>query len=306
MSQGNSRKIRRAVAAPTLALALGMLVLLQATPTCVPQDGMLSTGNSPGANELAGYEAGRVLTAEELQQLVDNANSDRYLVVFLGAVPRGQDGQGVIQGPPGPLGPIGPPGPVGGTGPAGPPGPPGPPGPVSAMLVGEVRLWAGQLANIPIGWLPCDGRPVSRATFDKLFATIGERFGRGDATSTFNLPDFRDRSPMGASTDVAAGPPATTVAGSPTPSGGWPTHTMTPEELPAHVHDLAHTHDIITGISGSGPDYGLLEGSLSVGVPSPTSQPLPSQTGSTGGGLPFDVLDPYFAIHFIIFTGNIP
>jgi microcystin-dependent protein len=49
----------------------------------------------------------------------------------------------------------------------------------------------------PEGWLFCDGRAVSRATYAELFAAIGTRFGAGDGSSTFNLPDLRGRFPRG-------------------------------------------------------------------------------------------------------------
>lgn len=43
----------------------------------------------------------------------------------------------------------------------------------------------------PEGFLECDGSAVSRAAFAALFAVLGERFGRGDGATTFNLPDLR-------------------------------------------------------------------------------------------------------------------
>jgi microcystin-dependent protein len=50
----------------------------------------------------------------------------------------------------------------------------------------------------PSGFLPCDGRAVSRTTYAGLFAAIGTRFGAGDGETTFNLPDVQ--SPYGAGT----------------------------------------------------------------------------------------------------------
>lgn len=43
------------------------------------------------------------------------------------------------------------------------------------------------------GWQVCDGRPVARVRFAKLFSVIGDTHGRGDAVATFNLPDYRGR-----------------------------------------------------------------------------------------------------------------
>lgn len=41
--------------------------------------------------------------------------------------------------------------------------------------------------------LMCDGSAVSRTTYPALFAAIGESFGSGDGSTTFNVPDFRGR-----------------------------------------------------------------------------------------------------------------
>lgn len=43
----------------------------------------------------------------------------------------------------------------------------------------------------PFGWLKANGAAVSRTFYANLFAAIGERYGRGDGRTTFNLPDLR-------------------------------------------------------------------------------------------------------------------
>lgn len=48
------------------------------------------------------------------------------------------------------------------------------------------------------GWLLCNGAAVSRTTYKDLFAVIGTNFGAGDGSTTFNLPDFRDKTFWGA------------------------------------------------------------------------------------------------------------
>lgn len=45
----------------------------------------------------------------------------------------------------------------------------------------------------PTGWLVCDGSVISRATYSALFLVIGTRFGNGDGSTTFNLPDLKGR-----------------------------------------------------------------------------------------------------------------
>jgi microcystin-dependent protein len=47
------------------------------------------------------------------------------------------------------------------------------------------------MPTAPSGWLPCDGRVVSRITYPGLFAAIGTIWGAGDNATTFGLPDLR-------------------------------------------------------------------------------------------------------------------
>ena len=44
----------------------------------------------------------------------------------------------------------------------------------------------------PSNWLPCNGQAVSRTTYADLFAIIGEQYGSGDGSTTFNVPDLND------------------------------------------------------------------------------------------------------------------
>lgn len=60
---------------------------------------------------------------------------------------------------------------------------------------GQITAFGGAAA--PTGWLLCDGTAVSRTTFAALFAVLGTAYGVGDGSTTFNLPDLRQRFPMG-------------------------------------------------------------------------------------------------------------
>jgi microcystin-dependent protein len=55
-------------------------------------------------------------------------------------------------------------------------------------------------ATAPSGWILCEGAAVNRTTYSELFAVIGTTYGVGDGSTTFNVPDMRDRAPYGAST----------------------------------------------------------------------------------------------------------
>lgn len=48
--------------------------------------------------------------------------------------------------------------------------------------------------NFP-GWLPCDGRSVSKTDYRALYEVIGGTYG--ETTNNFNLPDYRSRKLMG-------------------------------------------------------------------------------------------------------------
>jgi phage-related tail fiber protein len=43
----------------------------------------------------------------------------------------------------------------------------------------------------PDGWIICDGQAVSRTTFAALYAVIGDTYGSGDGSTTFNVPDLQ-------------------------------------------------------------------------------------------------------------------
>jgi len=49
----------------------------------------------------------------------------------------------------------------------------------------------------PGGWLACDGAAVSRTTYASLYAVLGNSYGAGDGATTFNVPDLRQRFPLG-------------------------------------------------------------------------------------------------------------
>lgn len=56
---------------------------------------------------------------------------------------------------------------------------------------GTVQYFA--MAAPPNGWLACNGAAVSRSAYAALFAAIGTTYGAGDNSTTFTLPDLRDR-----------------------------------------------------------------------------------------------------------------
>lgn len=110
---------------------------------------------------------------------------------------------------------------------------------------GVLMPFAGLTGSLPPGWLPCDGRAISRVTYSDLFNAIGSSYGGGDGVNTFNIPDMRSRLPLGSgSTLQGAYPNSATLGG----AGGAAQVSLTSNQLPTHTHDVTHAH---TGVTGS-------------------------------------------------------
>jgi microcystin-dependent protein len=71
--------------------------------------------------------------------------------------------------------------------------------PVPIVPAGSIMAWSGSSA--PSGWVLCDGTAISRTTYAALFAVAGTGYGVGDGSTTFNVPDLRDRLPLGKGTN---------------------------------------------------------------------------------------------------------
>ena len=70
----------------------------------------------------------------------------------------------------------------------------------ATIPVGVIYPFGGSNNKVPNGYLPCDGRAVSRTQYSALFNVIGTSFGNGDTINTFNVPDLRECVPVGIDT----------------------------------------------------------------------------------------------------------
>lgn len=161
---------------------------------------------------------------------------------------------------------------------------------------GSVITYAGSTA--PTGYLVCNGQAVSRTTYAALYNVLGTLYGVGNGTTTFNLPDLRDRGIIGCGTTYALAANAGQFA-----------------------QDFSHTHgigSIATASSGSHNHTGLTGavanslGLISVGVVSyavgnhthsisSDGGHTHSLSGLTGSSLSsLSVLDPVTAMNYII------
>ena len=88
----------------------------------------------------------------------------------------------------------------------------------TALYLPVVTIMPWAKSNQPTGFLYCDGSPVSRTTYADLFALVGTTFGSGNGSSTFNLPDFQDRSAVGESGNRAFASKNSTALADKTPN----------------------------------------------------------------------------------------
>jgi microcystin-dependent protein len=150
-------------------------------------------------------------------------------------------------------------------------------------------------ASAPSGFLLCDGSAVSRATYAALFAVLSTTFGAGDGSTTFNVPDLRQKFPLGKATAGTG----STLGG----SGGTIDHTHTG---PSHTHSVAVPYagwgtqvntpplaaKLQAGGSGAGSEASATQ---ATGDQSVTS--VADGTGATGTGNP-----PFLSLQMVIKT----
>lgn len=96
-------------------------------------------------------------------------------------------------------------------------------------------------------WHACDGQALNRVIYATLFSLIGTTFGIGDGTTTFNLPDFRNRVSIAAGSIYGVGD-----------VGGANTHTHTQtghsHTVDSHTHTISHNHNLPLSYGGNSGD----------------------------------------------------
>lgn len=99
---------------------------------------------------------------------------------------------------------------------------------------GAIQMWGSD--TMPSGWLQCDGSEISRVTYSRLFAILGTGYGVGNGSTTFNIPDLRQRFPLGKS---GSGPK-------------WPSGSPSGLTLGEMGGNIDHTHTVDPGPVASG------------------------------------------------------
>ncbi len=123
------------------------------------------------------------------------------------------------------------------------------------MEIGDIDFWTTEI--IPSGYLIANGSAVSRSTYASLFSVIGVRYGVGDGSTTFNLPDVRGYFPRFQDLGAGRDPDRTTVGVS-RPDGSTKTDVGSKEADALESHE----HYSPAGNSGIGNMSYLLGGAF--------------------------------------------
>lgn len=127
--------------------------------------------------------------------------------------------------------------------------------------IGSILSFAG--STIPDNYLVCDGAAVSRTDYADLYSVIGDRYGSGDGSTTFNVPNLSGLTTLGTDATYALGA-----------VGGEAEHQLLVSEIASHVHEVpqhGHGNNIVaktpslahtitqpvekyTGVSGTNTD----------------------------------------------------
>ena len=162
---------------------------------------------------------------------------------------------------------------------------------------GGMMMWG--TASAPTGYLLCNGSAVSRTTYSALFAVIGTAFGSGDGSTTFTLPDFRDRFPVGAGTTYSAN----STGGSANSTLPAHDHTGTTDSAGSHQHSATVYRQ--NGSNAQYDGFGAYSDADVSGTATTQSAGAhqhtftTSQSGSSNVGTN---LPPYLGVYFIIKT----
>lgn len=170
---------------------------------------------------------------------------------------------------------------------------------VEAIPPGSITGYGGSAA--PSGWLLCGGAAVSRETYATLFGVIGTTYGVGDGSTTFNIPNLKQKFPLGKA-DSGTGNVLGQVGGAidHTHTVASHTHTFSIASSGTHTHTTAsaggHEHGGVTGTTNlahthsfsdtsSGPSATTASTQQGADVWTPTTTHTHNVSGTTGSAL---------------------
>lgn len=120
--------------------------------------------------------------------------------------------------------------------------------------VGSIIAWPD--SSVPNHYLECDGREISRSDYSDLYGIIGTKYGVGDGSTTFEIPDFRGRFLRGWDHGAGVDPDASTRTDRGDGTTGDEIGTDQADEFKSHYHNIVlrtsgGLTEILSGASAS-------------------------------------------------------
>ncbi|SMD33166.1 Microcystin-dependent protein [Reichenbachiella faecimaris] len=141
-----------------------------------------------------------------------------------------------------------------------------------STFVGEIKLFAGNFT--PRGWIACEGQILAISQYPALASLLGSLYG-GNGTTTFGMPDFRGRAPIG----VGAGPGLTSrTLGQ---FGGVEGVTLIQTQIPAHNHLITSTPTVQNNLTANAT--GTIKCASAAGNTADPSNAFPAETKALTG-----------------------
>lgn len=163
---------------------------------------------------------------------------------------------------------------------------------MASPFLSEIRMFGGNFA--PQGYAFCQGQLLSIAQNTALFALIGTIYG-GNGQTTFGLPDYRGRVPVGQGNGPGLSP---RTQGE---QAGTETVPLLATQIPAHTHTIACN----TGAGNSAtPSGNFFAANATTAAPqfaaAPNAAMNPASISPNAGGQQHSNLMPCLGINFII------
>lgn len=151
-------------------------------------------------------------------------------------------------------------------------------------FLSEIRIFSFNFP--PKSWAFCNGQLLPINQNQPLFALLGTTFG-GNGQTNFALPDLRDRVPMHFNNHDRG------------EKGGQPAHTLTMNEMTAHMHFLMVTNNPATATA---PDPNVIISASPSNAYGAAGNlvAMADTVGHTGGSQPHQNMQPYLGLNFCI------
>lgn len=176
---------------------------------------------------------------------------------------------------------------------------------VSGAPTGTIVAFAG--ATVPNGWVLCNGATYdskeSDGTTDTIYAALntvlGGRYGQ-DGTK-FNVPDLSGRVVIGVNKMGGIGADVLTshTADSLGDKVGNETYKLTTNQMPSHKHTYSDNYFLFSTIYGAS-SIKITSGDTVQPIGTSTTIDPEIETDATGGTDSFSLMQPSFAMYYII------